>query len=146
MSPERRSVRLQSYLGVYALLTVFLILGHGLFLSTPFYWDEAGQFIPASLDLYRSGQWIAHSTLPNVHPPGVMAWLALVWHVAGYSIVATRVAMLLIAALGALATFLLAIELGRGAPGAPAFTAVALLCLSPLFYAQSMMALLDMPA
>jgi len=146
MSPARRGVRLQSYLGVYALLAAFLILGHGLLLTTPFYWDELGQFIPASLDLFHSGAWIARSTLPNVHPPGVMAWLALVWHIAGYSIAGTRVAMLLIAALGVLATFLLAIELSRGAPGAPAFTAVALLCVSPLFYAQSMMAQLDMPA
>ena len=146
MSPARQGVRLQSYLGVYALLAVFLILGHGLLLSTPFYWDELGQFIPASLDLFHFGAWIARSTLPNVHPPGVMAWLALVWHVTGYSIAITRVAMLLIAALGVLATFLLAIELSRGAPGAPAFTAIALLCVSPLFYAQSMMAQLDMPA
>lgn len=146
MSPARGGVRLQSYIGVYALLAVFLILGHGLLLSTPFYWDELGQFIPASLDLFHDGAWIAHSTLPNVHPPGLMAWLALVWHIVGYSILGTRIAMLLIAAFGVLATFLLAIELGRGAPGAPAFTAVALLCVSPLFYAQSMMAQLDMPA
>jgi len=42
--------------------------------------------------------------------------------------------------------FLLAIELCRGAAGTPAFAAVALLCMSPLFYAQSVMAQLDLPA
>jgi 4-amino-4-deoxy-L-arabinose transferase-like glycosyltransferase len=75
-----------------------------------------------------------------------MAWLAGFWHIAGYSIAGTRVAMLLLAAFGVLSAFLLAIELGRGTPGAPAFTAIALLCVCPLFYAQSMLAQLDMPA
>lgn len=125
---------------------MFLILAHGPILSTPYYWDEIGQFIPASLDLFQTGAWIPHSTVPNVHPPAVMAWLAAVWRFVGYSIPATRVAMLAIAALGALATFLLGIELGRGAPGAPAFAAVAFLCVSPLFYAQAVLAQLDMPA
>ena len=75
-----------------------------------------------------------------------MAYLALLWSIFGYSIVATRIAMLLVAALGALVTFLLGIELARGATGTPAFAALALLCLSPLFFAQSMLAQLDMPA
>ena len=41
-------------------------------LTLPFHWDELGQFVPAALDLYRDGAWVPHSTLPNVHPPGVM--------------------------------------------------------------------------
>jgi len=102
--------------------------------------------VPASLDLFRHGAWIPVSTVPNVHPPGVMAYLAAVWSIFGYSIPATRVAMLLLAALGALVTFLLAIELARGTTGTPAFAALSLLCLSPLFFAQSMLAQLDMPA
>lgn len=123
-----------------------MILGHGPLLQLPFYWDEIGQFVPASLDLFRHGDLIPVSTAPNVHPPGVMAYLAGVWSIFGYSILATRVAMLLVASLGALVTFLLAIELTRGMPGTPAFTALSLLCLSPLFFAQSMLAQLDMPA
>lgn len=75
-----------------------------------------------------------------------MAYLALCWSIFGYSILATRLAMLLLAAFGALLAFLLAIELGRGVTGTPAFAALALLCLSPLFFAQSMLAQLDMPA
>ncbi len=142
----RRAVRPQLYLFVYAGLALALVTAHGLLLGVPYYWDEIGQFVPASLDLYQTGSWIAHSTLPNVHPPGLMAYLAGVWHVFGYSIEGTRVAMLLLAAAGALWSFLLAIELGRGTPGAPAFTALAFLCVSPLFFAQSMLAQLDMPA
>lgn len=119
---------------------------HGPILDLPFFWDEAGQFIPASLDLFRAGSWIPISTVPNVHPPGVMAYLALCWSIFGYSISGTRIAMLIVASLGALVTFLLAIELARGATGVPAFAALAMLCISPLFFAQAMMAQLDMPA
>jgi 4-amino-4-deoxy-L-arabinose transferase-like glycosyltransferase len=143
---ERRPLRPQVYLIAYAAISILLIAVHGPLLDLPYYWDEIGQFIPASLDLYQKGFWIPHSTLPNVHPPGVMALLAGFWHLFGYSIPGTRIAMLLIGGLGALFTFLLAIELGRGAPGAPAFTALAFLFVSPLFFAQAMLAQLDMPA
>lgn len=142
----RPPVRLRSYAFAFATIAAFLLLAHGPLLRLPFFWDEAGQFVPASLDIFRTGAWIPVSTLPNIHPPGVMAYLAGFWSVFGYSIEGTRIAMLLIAAAGALFTFLLAIELARGSPGTPAFMAIALLCLSPLFFAQSMLAQLDMPA
>lgn len=105
-----------------------------------------GQFIPASLDILRDGAWIPRTTLPNVHPPGAMAYLAAIWGIFGYSIVTTRVAMLALASLGVLATFALAVHLSRPLKGLPAFIACMLLLAAPLFYAQSMMAQLDMPA
>jgi 4-amino-4-deoxy-L-arabinose transferase-like glycosyltransferase len=145
-SVRRPPVRLRSYALVLGLIACFLVLAHASLLDLPFYWDEIGQFVPASLDLFRAGAWIPVSTVPNVHPPGVMAYLALFWSIFGYSIPATRIAMLLIAAFGALAVFLLGIELSRGSMGAPAFAALTLLCVSPLFFAQSMLAQLDMPA
>jgi hypothetical protein len=137
---------MRSYGLAFGLIAAFLILAHGPLLRLPFYWDETGQFIPASLDLFRKGAWIPVSTLPNAHPPGVMVYLAVCWRLFGYSIPATRIAMLLVAAAGGLITFLLGIELARGATGTPAFAALALLCISPLFFAQSMLAQLDMPA
>src|SRR6266566_5538610 len=142
---RRPPVRLRSYILAFGLIGAFLILAHGPLLRLPFYWDEAGQFVPASLDLFRGGAWIPVSTVPNVHPPGVMAYLAGVWSVFGYSIAGTRIAMLLAATLGLLFTFLLGIELARGSTGAPAFAALALMCLSPLFFAQSMLVQLDLP-
>ena len=102
--------------------------------------------MPASLDLFQTGAWVPHTTIPNVHPPGVMAYLAAFWHITGYSIAATRIAMLLMASAGAFFSFLLAIELGKGTPGFPAFGALMFLVLSPLFMAQAMLAQLDMPA
>lgn len=138
--------------GVFlAIFAVFLAAIHRPYLKLPFHWDEMGQFVPASLDIYRSGDWVPHSTLPNVHPPAVMALVALAWRVFGYStpehsILVARSAMLAVASLGALFAFLLAIRLARGAAGAPAFAAVLFLLASPLFYTQSMMVQLDMPA
>ncbi len=130
----------------WALFAVPLFAIHLPLLNLPFFWDEHGQFIPTALDLLRSGAWIAHSTTPNVHPPGVEAYLVLWFKLFGFSIPLTRAAMLVVASFGLLFTFLLAIELSRGTEGAPAFLAPLLLLASPLFYTQSMMAQLDMPA
>ncbi len=113
---------------------------HIFYLRLPYFWDELGQFVPAALDILRDNAWIPRSATPNVHPPGVMAYLAAIWRVFGYSIAATRSAMLVLAAFGALFTYLLAKRLN-----AP-FWAVLLLLCDPLFYTQAMMAQLDMPA
>src|SRR5580704_7386416 len=125
MLQARRRVRPGSYLLIFAAVAALIVTAHAPLLQLPYYWDEAGQFIPAATDIYQTGSWIAHSATPNVHPPGVMAWLALAWHLFGFSILTTRIAMLLLASFGALTTFLLAIELSRGSPGTPAFAAVA---------------------
>jgi len=142
----RRRIRPGVYLFFFALFAAVIYASHAPLLTLPYFWDEHGQFVPAALDILHDGAWVPHSTVPNVHPPAVMAYLALVWRVFGYSIPATRVAMLALASAGMLFTFLLGIELCRGATGAPAFIAVLLLAADPLFFTQSMMAQLDMPA
>jgi 4-amino-4-deoxy-L-arabinose transferase-like glycosyltransferase len=139
---SRRSSQLIFFFAFAALLFAM----HLPFLTLPFHWDELGQFVPAALDLYHDGAWVPHSTPPNVHPPGVMAILALVWRVFGVSVASARLTMLAIAAVGVFLSFLLAVRLSRKAPGAPAFAAVAFLMVAPMFYTQSMMVLLDMPA
>ncbi len=146
MRARLRSQSVGAYLFFFASFAAALFLSHAPYLSLPYFWDELGQFVPAALDIYHDGALVPHSAVPNVHPPGVMAWLALTWKIAGYSIPATRSAMLLLAALGLLFGFLLAIQLCRGLGGAPAFFAILLLLVDPLFYTQSMMAQLDMPA
>ncbi len=123
-----------------------MIALHLTMLRLPFHWDELGQFAPASLDLYKDGSLVPHSTVPNVHPPGVMAIVALTWRTFGVSVAAARVAMLFVASAGLLFSFLLAIRLCRGTVGAPAFAAVLFLMASPIFFSQSEMILLDMPA
>ena len=145
-SLPRRRIPVQTYGFFLLLFALVLLCGHLSFLTLPYYWDEAGYYVPAALDIYHGAGAIPHSVVPNVHPPAVMAYLAAAWRVAGYHPAVTRGAMLLVAAFSLLAVFLLAIELSRELRGAPAFLAAALMCCSPLFFAQSMMAQLDAPA
>lgn len=126
----------------FLLVALVVFASHLPFLTLPFFWDELGQFVPQSLDLYRQAAWFPTSTSPNVHPPGVEAYLALVWSLFGYSIAATRAAMLLLASLWVYVSWRLARELC----GPAAWFATALLLVSPIVYTQSMMVQLDMPA
>jgi 4-amino-4-deoxy-L-arabinose transferase-like glycosyltransferase len=123
---------------------LLLFLTHLPYFGLPYFWDELGQFVPAALDILHDGAWIPHSTVPNAHPPGVMAYLALVWRIAGYSIAATRAAMLTLAGAAVILTFFLSRTITRDRT--TAILAVVFLLLDPLFYTQSMMAQLDMPA
>ena len=127
-----------------ALFVLLVFLAHLPYFGLPYFWDELGQFVPAALDILHDGAWIPHSTVPNAHPPGVMAYLALVWRMAGYSIPATRLSMLALAAAAVIFTFFLGLELSRDRVAA--ILAAAFLLLDPLFYTQSMLAQLDMPA
>jgi len=142
--PLEATIQARRVLLVSAAIAIFVALSHIAFLKLPFYWDELGQFVPASLDLFHDGSWIPHSTIANVHPPGVMAYLAAVWSITGYSIAATRLAMLALAAWGTVLTFRLAIRMGL--QWNAAILAAGFLATCPLFFAQSMMAELDMPA
>lgn len=129
---------------VAAGFALVVFLAHLPFVGLPYFWDELGQFVPAALDILRDGAWIPHSTVPNAHPPGVMAYLALVWRVFGYSIPATRLAMLALGSGAVVVSFFLALELTRSRTAA--LLASLFLLADPLFYTQSMMAQLDMPA
>ena len=141
-----RRIRPDTYLFFFVSFALVVFLTHLPYLDLPFYWDELGYFIPAALDLFQHGSWVPHSTLPYPHPPGLMAYLAGVWQLFGYSIPATRSAMLLLASACELLVFLLAIQLCRGARGAPGFAAALLVLTSPLFYTQAMLAQMDLPA
>jgi len=141
-----RRIRPDTYLFFLFSFALIVIATHLPLLDLPFYWDEAGYFIPAARDLFTRGLWVPQSATPNVHPPGVMLYLAGVWSVFGYSIPATRVAMLLVTSAAVLVVFLLAIQLCRGLRGAPAMWAAFLMLGSPLVFTQGMLAQLDLPA
>ena len=149
MRPERGAGRRTAPIACLAWLLLFglvVFTSHLAFLDLPYYWDEAGQFVPAALDILEGGHLVPRSAEPNIHPPAVMAYLAAAWRVAGCRPAVTRSAMLLVASFGVLAAFLLARELCREATGVPTLLAAALLCVSPLFYSQAMLAQLDAPA
>jgi 4-amino-4-deoxy-L-arabinose transferase-like glycosyltransferase len=95
------------------------------------------------MDFFRSGQLVPRSTLLTGHTPLVIIYLALAWRAFGFSPVITRAAMVLVAA-GTLAGVY---ALGRRvAHREIAAWSVLLLGLSPLFFAQSVLAHLDLAA
>lgn len=108
---RRRAIRPSSYAIAFGFAALLVIWSHLWLLRLPYYWDEAGQFIPAALDLFRHGWWIPRSAPPTIHPPAISAYLAAAWRIGGFHPAVTRLAMLLLAAGGLLAAFLLSIEL-----------------------------------
>ena len=70
---------------VFPLIFVALYLSHFALLRLPYYWDEAGYYIPAAYDLFRTGALIPSSTLSNAHPPLPSLYLALWWKISGFS-------------------------------------------------------------
>jgi len=134
--------RLKILLGLVGVFLVLLGL-HAPLLSLPYFWDEAGYYIPAALDFYRSGMLIPQSTLPTGHTPLVTIYLAMAWRVLSFSPLVTRAAMLLLAS----ATVGAVYALGRRvASREAAVWAAALLAVMPLFFAQSSLAHLDLAA
>src|SRR5271167_4697753 len=93
---------------LFALFFAGLMLLHAPLLRLPYFWDEAGYYVPAARDLFLTGTFIPQSTLSNAHPPLAMAWLALAWHAAGYSPLITRTAMLALSAFSLLGLLRLA--------------------------------------
>jgi 4-amino-4-deoxy-L-arabinose transferase-like glycosyltransferase len=126
---------------VFAAVFVGLHLTHAQLLGLPYYWDEAGYFIPAARDIYADGSFIPHSTLSNAHPPLVMTWIALAWKVCGFGIDVARTAMLAVAALALTGVFALA---ARVANWRVAAATVVCTAAYPVFFAQSTLAHLDM--
>jgi len=124
-------------------LYILLLALHAPLLSLPYFWDEAGYFIPAARDLLLTGDPIPTSTLSNAHPPLVMAWLALWWKVLATAFWVTRAAMLGFAALVLAAVFRLGKRMGGRELGVAAAACTA---VYPVFFAQSPLAHLDMAA
>src|SRR5882672_1953510 len=107
-SQRASPARVQQFL-LFALFFAGLMLLHAPLLRLPYFWDEAGYYVPAARDLYLTGALVPYSTPSNAHPPLVMAWLALAWRVGGYSLLVTRTAMLAVAAFSVLGLFRLAL-------------------------------------
>jgi hypothetical protein len=128
---------------LFALFFAGLLLLHAPLLRLPYFWDEAGYYIPAARDLFLTATLIPHSTPSNAHPALVMAWLALAWRVFGYSTLVTRTAMVALSAFSLLGVF----RLSRIAANPPvAWATTALVAVYPVYFTQSSMAQVDLPA
>jgi hypothetical protein len=130
-------------LTVFALIFTVTWLLHISLLQLPYFWDEAGYYIPAARDLWLNGHLIPDSTVSSGHPPLVMAWLAFWWKFSGFTPAVTRTAMLLISAFGLMGVFRLARQVANTSV---AITATALTAIYPVWFAQSSLAHLDVAA
>src|SRR5215470_7482780 len=135
--------RSPSPLALFFFIFAAILLLHAPLLRLPYFWDEAGYYIPAARDLLLTGSLIPHSTPSNAHPPLVMAYLAIWWKLAGYAPLVTRTAMLLSAAFSLLGAFRLA---QRVANEEVAIASTLCTALYPVFFAQSSLAHIDLAA
>jgi hypothetical protein len=118
---------------------IFLL--HISLVRLPYFWDEAGYYVPAARDIFLSGSFIPYSTPSNAHPPLVMSYLALSWKIAGYAPLVTRTAMLLLAAFSLTGLFRLA---ERVANTEVAVATTVSSVLYPVCFAQASLAHVDL--
>jgi hypothetical protein len=128
-------------LPILALIFATLLALHAPLLPLPYFWDEAGYYVPAARDLLLTGDPIPRSTASNAHPPLVMAYVALWWKLAGYAPVVTRTAMLLAASFSLLGLFRLAQTVANTEI---AWATVLSTAVYPVFFAQSSLLHLDL--
>jgi len=123
---------------IFPVVFAALYASHFLLLNVPYYWDEAGYYIPAAWDFFRTGSLIPITTISNAHPPLPSIYLALWWKSSGFYPEVTREAVLMVAALGLLAVWRLANRIVGVA--SVAFWTTVLTGLYPIWFAQSSLA------
>jgi len=130
---------------IFAVIFVLIFLLHAALslLQLPYFWDEAGYYVPAARDILLTGSLIPHTTVSNAHPPLVMAWVALWWKLVGYAPLVTRSAMVVVAAFSLFGLFRLA---ERAANTDVAIASTLCAALYPVFFAQSSLAQVDLAA
>lgn len=126
---------------IFPVIFAALYASHFTLLRLPYYWDEAGYYIPAAWDFFRTGSLIPTSAVSNAHPPLPSIYLALWWKASGFYPEVTREAVLMVASLGLLGVWRLALRLNDSM--AVAIWTVVLTALYPIWFAQSTLAHAD---
>lgn len=75
---------------VFPLILAGVYLSHITLLRLPYFWDEAGYYIPAARDFFLTGSLIPYTTITNAHPPLPSILMAAWWHITAYAPLATR--------------------------------------------------------
>lgn len=132
-----------NYVQLFALIFCGVFLLHLPLLRIPYFWDEAGYYIPAAYEVFTAGHLIPQSVPSNAHPPLPAIYLALWWKLSAFKPAVTRTAELLIAAFALLAVYRLARRLANHA-----IAVAVILCtaLYPVWFAQSSLVHSDLPA
>lgn len=131
----------------FVLLFACLAALHAPLLRLPYFWDEAGYYVPAARDLLLRGDLIPRFS--NAHPPLVMAWLAAWWKVFSFTPLVARTAMLAVSAFTLVGVYRLAkVAIGGRETTQRELGAAAVVCtaLFPVFFAQSSLAQVDLAA
>ncbi len=128
---------------IFPVVYAVVFLTHLPLLRLPYFWDEAGYYIPAALDFLHKGSLIPYSTLTNAHPPIPALYLAFWWKVSGFTPTVTRLAVCLVAAFALTGVFVLV----RRLMNAQVAVATTLLtALYPVWFTQSTLAQADIYA
>src|SRR5262249_28552497 len=130
-------------LAIFAIIFAAELLLHASLLSLPYFWDEAGYYIPAARDFFLTGSLIPKSTLQTSHPPLLSIALAAIWKLFGFTPMITRAVVLLFASFALVQVFLIS---ERVANRRIAVAATVLAGIYPVIYAQSSLAHADLPA
>jgi hypothetical protein len=126
---------------IFPVIFAVLYLSHISLLRLPYYWDEAGYYIPAAWDFFRTGSLIPITTTSNAHPPLPSIYLALWWRIGSYHPAVTREAVLIVASFGLLAVWRLAMRLNPSP--LVAFWTLLLTAIYPIWFVQSTLAHAD---
>jgi 4-amino-4-deoxy-L-arabinose transferase-like glycosyltransferase len=125
---------------LYPLFFVAIYVSHYRLLRLPYFWDEAGYYIPAAWDFFRTGSLIPHTTITNAHPPLPSILLAGWWHLSGYVVSGTRTLVCMVSAAALLGAYRLAKILTTTAVVA---VTVLLTAIYPIWFVQSTLAHAD---
>jgi 4-amino-4-deoxy-L-arabinose transferase-like glycosyltransferase len=132
-----------SPLHIFPVIFVILFLLHAPLLRLPFFWDEAGFYVPAAYDLAHSHTLVPTTTMDTGHPPLPAAYLAFWFSLSGWKPAVARAGQLLLAAFALTNVFFLA----RGLAGTGVAVASTIgTALYPIFFVQSSLAHADVAA
>lgn len=125
---------------IFSVIYGFVFLSHLPLLRLPYFWDEAGYYIPAAWDFFRTGSLIPYSTLTNAHPPLPAIYLAFWWKISGFVPAVTRLSVCLVATLALTGVFVLVRRLMNTSVAA---ATTFLTALYPVWFTQSTLAQAD---
>ncbi|MHB8301877.1 MAG: glycosyltransferase family 39 protein [Acidobacteriaceae bacterium] len=125
---------------IFSVIYGWVFIAHLPLLRLPYFWDEAGYYIPAAFDFFRRGALIPYSTLTNAHPPLPAIYLAFWWKVSGFAPAVTRLAVCLVATLALTGVFVLVRRLMNGSVAA---ATTLLTAIYPVWFTQSTLAQAD---
>jgi 4-amino-4-deoxy-L-arabinose transferase-like glycosyltransferase len=128
---------------VFPVIYAFVWLTHLPLMRLPYFWDEAGYYIPAALDFFHKGSLIPYSTITNAHPPLPAMYLAFWWKISGFTPSVTRLAICLVAAFALTGVFVLVRRLMNVQV---AFATTLMTALYPVWFTQSTLAQADIYA